>query len=123
MDIKDIIKYKENSRQFDDLKGKPTLSMMQLFLLEMLPNWTKDMGHKWDNAYSTQDNKGLLDSQSLIAMTTKDDKLYAILLVATTPDENRIKIEATIRDGKTFEVIETHPLEINALGEKDMGMA
>jgi len=123
MEIKDIIKYKENSRQFDDLKGKPTLSMMQLFLLEMLPNWTKSVGHKWDNAYSTKDNKGLLDSQSLIAMTTKDNKLYAILLVATTPDEDRIKVEATIRDGKTFEVIETHPLEINGLGENDMGQA
>ena len=116
MDIKEIIKYKENSRQFDDLKGKPTLSMMQLFLLEVLPNWTKNMGHKWDNAFSTKDNKGLLDSQSLIAMTTKDNNQYAILLVATTPDPDKIKIEATIRDGKTFEVIETHPLEIGGIG-------
>ncbi len=123
MDIKDIIKYKENSRQFDDLKGKPTLSMMQLFLLEMIPNFSKDIGHKWDNGYSTKDNQGLLDSQSLIAMTTKDNKQYAILFIATTPNDDKINIEATIRDGKTFEVIETHPLEINGLGENDMGQA
>jgi len=123
MDIKEIIKYKENSKQFDDLKGKPTLSMMQLFLLEMIPKWTKSVGHKWDNAFSTNDNQGLLDSQSLIAMTTKEDKEYAILFIATTPDPNKIEIEATIRDDKTFEVIETHPLEINGLGDNDMGIS
>jgi len=116
MDIKEIIKYKENSRQFDDMKDKPTLSMMQLFLLELMPNWSKSIGHKWDNAFSVADNQGLLDSQSMIAMTTKDNKEYAILLVATTPDPDKIQIEATIRDGKTFEVVETHPLEIGGVG-------